>query len=125
MRGATKCGRLCRLRPPGVKLSFQVLRLTQQLGQGQPSLIAMFPHVARFVVNILRWRSFLGCRPRVYFLWKRTFEGQLLHRHPLSLLLWCVLHGSNSNFGLVVDSRLRMEVDCEAYPIVKTKKSEN
>jgi hypothetical protein len=97
MRGATKCGRLCRLRPTGVKLSFQVLRLTQKLGQGQPSLIAMFPHVARFVVNILRWRSFLGCRPRVYFLWKWTFEGQLLHRYPLSLLLWCVLHGSRQD----------------------------
>jgi hypothetical protein len=34
-----------------------------------------------------RWRSFLGWRPRVYLLWKQTFEGRLLHRYPLSLIL--------------------------------------
>jgi hypothetical protein len=66
MRGARKCGRLCRLSPTAVKLSLQVLRLMQKPRQGRPLLIAIFPHVARLVVNILRWGSCLEWRPRVY-----------------------------------------------------------
>ena len=97
MGGAKTCGRLCRLSPPNVQMSVQVLRLTQQLGQGQPPLIAMFLHVARCVVHILRWRSCLEWRPRVCLLWQRTFEGQLLQGSSLSLLLWYVLHGSRQD----------------------------
>jgi hypothetical protein len=97
MRGARKCGRLCRLSPTAVKLSLQVLRLTQKPRQGHPLLIAMFPHVARLVVNILRWGSCLEWRPRGDVLWNRTFEGQLLHRYPFSWLRWCVVHVSRQD----------------------------
>jgi hypothetical protein len=86
MSGAKKCGRLCRLSPPEVTLSLQVLQRTQTLGHGQPSLIVMFLHVARCVVNLLRWQSCLEWRPRVYLLWQGIFEGELLHRHALSWL---------------------------------------
>jgi hypothetical protein len=75
MSGAKKCGRLCRLSPPEVTLSLQVLQRTQTLRHGQPSLIVMFPHVARCVVNLLRWQSCLEWRPRVYLLWQGIFEG--------------------------------------------------
>src|SRR5690242_16455891 len=44
-----------------------------------------------------RWQSFLEWRPRVYPLWQRTCEGQLLYRDPLSWLLWCVVHGSRQD----------------------------
>jgi hypothetical protein len=74
MSGAKKCGRLCRLSPPEVTLSLQVLQRTQTLGHGQPSLIVMFLHVARCVVNLLRWQSCLEWRPRVYLLWQGIFE---------------------------------------------------
>jgi hypothetical protein len=90
MRGAKKCGRLCCLSPPEVKLSSQVLQLTQTLRQTQPLLIAMCLHVAPCVVHSRPWRSCLGWRLRVYCLGKQTCEEELLHRDPLSWLRWCV-----------------------------------
>ena len=97
MRGAKKCGRLCCLSPSEVKLSSQVLRLTQTLRQAQPLLIAMCLHVAPCVVHSRPWRSCLGWRLRVYCLGKQTCEEELLHRDPLSWLRWCVVHESRQD----------------------------